>query len=196
MTVYLTSDLHFGHKRVSEIRGFATTHDHDNAIYESLDQLRKGDDLWILGDLSASTTGESIARARLAVLRGATGTRLHLIEGNHDRCSSIHRDGWKHQPRFLEVFDSVQAYARRRGPERAPVLMSHYPYASAGDGPGRGAARYLEYRLPDMGHWLCHGHTHQSERVSGPRSIHVGWDAWRRPVRWDEIETIIKEATR
>ena len=200
MSVYLTSDPHFGHAKVASIRGFTTTDEHDDAVIESYfsmmpsDGRREVDDLWILGDLtSGGRTAEEYALERLRYFSLWSGTRLHLVEGNHDSCSSIHRDGWKRQERFLKVFESVHAFARRRGPGRVPVFLSHYPYPEAGDGPHREGARYLEYRLPDHGHWLLHGHTHQPEKLSGPRSIHVGWDAWRRPVTWGEIEKIIKE---
>lgn len=194
MTVFLSSDPHFGHLKVASIRGFATTQAHDDDVYGSYRRtLKGGDDLWILGDLSANRAGEEQALEMLWVLKRDTGARLHLVSGNHDSVSGIHRDGYKHQKRFMLTFDSVQDFARKRGPNREKVMLSHYPFAAAGDGPHREGARYLEYRLPDLGDWLLHGHTHQPERVSGPRSIHVGWDAWQRPVSWGEIEQIIKE---
>lgn len=195
MTIFLTSDPHFGHRKVAEIRGFDSTEEHDRAVLRSYYQAVGGrDDLWILGDLSAGGRAqEDRALGLLDIIRKEKGTRLHLITGNHDSASPVHRDGWRRQRSFLEVFDSVQAYARRRGPGRIPVFLSHFPYAAQGDGPHREGARYLEHRLPDMGHWLVHGHTHQSEQVSGPRSIHVGFDAWRRPVAWSEIEQIIEK---
>lgn len=195
MTVYLTSDPHFGHQLVSDLRGFPNVGEHDGRVLESYTRrIGTGDDLWILGDLSGGgRRAEERALEILLALRSTTGVRLHLVEGNHDSCASIHRDGWKRQRRFLEVFESVHAFARRRGPERVPVLLSHYPYE--GDGPERGPERYGYARLKDTGAWLLHGHTHQTEKVSGPRQIHVGWDAWRRPVAWDEIEKIIREET-
>ncbi len=184
MSVYLTSDLHFGHALVSGLRGFTNTDDHDDAVMASLSGLGPDDQLWILGDLAVGVRGEQIAFERLATLP----CTLHLIEGNHDRVSALHRDSWKHQRRFLELFSSVQAYARRRGPGRSSVLLSHYPY----QGDHTQTDRYSQYRLVDEGLWLCHGHTHQSERRSGPRQIHVGWDAWRRPVLWDEVLQLIE----
>ena len=195
MTVHLTSDPHFGHVKVASIRGFATTDEHDEAVLDSYRAaLRKGDDLWILGDLTAGgRTAEERALELLWKLGKDTGARLHLVSGNHDSVSGVHRDGYKRQRRFMLTFDSVQDFARKRGPAREPVFLSHYPFAADGDGPHREGARYLEYRLPDMGQWLIHGHTHQPEKVSGPRSIHVGWDAWQRPVSWGEIEQIIEK---
>lgn len=193
----LTSDPHFGHFKVSQIRGFVNTDQHDEAVLGSYRRaLRQGDDLWILGDLTAGgKASEERALDLLLDLKHEKGVRLHLVNGNHDSVSGVHRDGFKRQRRFMLTFDSVQDFARKRGPGRVPVFLSHYPFASAGDGPHREGARYLQYRLPDMGDWLLHGHTHQPERVSGPRSIHVGWDAHRGPVPWGQIEQIIEKET-
>ena len=195
MTLYLTSDPHLGHAKVAELRGYANAETHDLAVMHSYaETLTPNDDLWILGDISSgSSTGERHALATLAQLAEETGARLHLVAGNHDSCSPIHRNAWRRHAVFLAVFESVQSLARRRGPDRRDVLMSHYPYPAAGDGPHRPGARYQYARVPDGPAWLLHGHTHQPERLSGPRSIHVGWDAWRRPVPWHEIETLIKE---
>lgn len=195
MTTHLTSDPHFGHVKVALIRGFATTDEHDEAVLDSYRAaLRKGDDLWILGDLTAGgRAAEERALELLWRLREDVGVRLHLVNGNHDSVSGVHRDGYKRQRRFMLTFDSVQDFARRRGPAREPVFLSHYPFAADGDGPHREGARYLEYRLPDMGQWLIHGHTHQPEFRSGPRSLHVGWDSHRKPVPWSTIEQIIEK---
>lgn len=69
------------------------------------------------------------------------------------------------------------------------VLLSHFPYGNR----DRGAPRYLQYRLPDLGEWLLHGHTHSNERQLG-KEIHVGWDAWGRLVSEDEIAMRIEES--
>lgn len=61
--------------------------------------------------------------------------------------------------------------------------------------PSRRRARQPQFRLPDLGEWLIHGHTHSKERLDGPRSVHVGLDAWGlRPVSEGEIAALIREA--
>jgi len=150
------ADLHFGHEKVSGLRGFASTEEHDAAVLEPLLALKPSDTAWVLGDLSSSKPADQL---RALDLLSSVPATLHLIAGNHDMVSSIHRNGWKHQRLFLQVFESVQQFGRCRL-ESEQVLMSHYPYARAGDGPGRGTARYLEYRLPDAEQPLIHGHTH------------------------------------
>lgn len=187
---FWTSDLHLGHRKVSEIRGFETTDEHDAAIQTAWHrQVKPDDEVFVLGDLS-SGFGEDRALAIIADLPG----RKHLVAGNHDSVSSTHRDGYRYQKAFLEVFESVQQFARVRVRGR-DAFMSHYPYASQGDGPGRGAPRHLQFRLPDLGELLIHGHTHHSDPFSGSttgREMCVSWDAWGRLVGQKDIDDWVK----
>lgn len=193
--VFFTSDPHLGHAKVAEIRGFDSIEAHDDTVMASYYRaLQLGGALWVLGDISSgSSTGEREALQKFRDLREMTGAAIHLIVGNHDSASPIHRNAHTRQRVFMDAFDSVQTFARRRGPGRRDVLLSHYPYPEAGDGPHREGARYLYARIPDGPAWLLHGHTHQPEFRSGPRSLHVGWDAHRGPVAWGEIEQIIEK---
>lgn len=166
MSVWFTSDLHFGHRFVAGLRGFEDPADHDERLMaEWQERVSKDDQVWVLGDLAVS----SPVRA-LDLIQSLPG-RKHLIAGNHDGCHPMHRDSHKWQPKYLTAFESVQAFARRRidGEE---ILLSHFPYAK-----DRNEARYMQYRLRNEGAWLLHGHTHGSERLEG-REIHVGVDAW------------------
>jgi calcineurin-like phosphoesterase family protein len=114
---------------------------------------------------------------------------IHLIAGNHDACSPIHRQAHKHQAEWLRRrFASIQAYARRRI-RGANVLLSHYPYRGAGDHTAE--ERYSQYRLVDEGLWLLHGHIHSAQKRRR-RQIHVGLDAWDlSPVSIDTIAELI-----
>lgn len=200
MTVWFTSDLHLGHAKIAEHRGHTDTDSHDAAVISAIHaDVRKGDQLWILGDISSGgSTGERHALDVLEVL--ARGIELHLIAGNHDSVHPMHRDAHKHQRRFLDVFASVQPFARRRIAGHQ-VLLSHFPYS----GDHTPEDRATQYRLRDEGLWLLHGHTHSHRKVTNPAldtlarpadprryQIHVGWDAWKRPVQLDEIAAIIE----
>ena len=179
--VWYTSDLHIGHSRVSEIRGFETTAEHDAAISAAWwKHVRPGDTVYVLGDVAVS--GFSYA---LGFLIGLPGTK-HLIAGNHDPVHPMHRAAYTKRFReWLDAFESIQPFQRRRlaGVEFA---MSHFPYEAWGDGEGREGSRYNQWRLPDLGMPLLHGHTHGPERGHG-NMLHIGWDAWKRPVRQSEI---------
>lgn len=196
------SDLHLGHQKVAEMRGFASVEAHDEAVLASLLALGADDQVWILGDCSSSRPEHQ--QAALAALAEVPAS-LHLIAGNHDAVSSVNRDGFKHQRTYLERFDSVQQFGRVNL-AGCQVLMSHYPYARSGDGPGRGEARHLEYRLPDHGYPLIHGHTHHTEphmtrvkRVYGPPGASPVWedrevtDLQQFCVSWDAHRSLVTE---
>ena len=53
------------------------------------------------------------------------------------------------------------------------ILFNHFPYT----GDHTEEIRYLEDRPRDRGLWLCHGHTHSKDFVSGKRTIHIGVDS-------------------
>lgn len=182
MTVFFTSDLHFGHRKVAELRGFTTVKEHDATLIRHWRYVvQPKDQVWVLGDLAASSPYEA-----LDILAQLPGDK-HLIAGNHDACHPMHRDSHKRLPMYLEVFSSVQSFARRRINGRE-VLLSHFPYtADHTDVP-----RHNQYRLRDEGVWLLHGHTHSPQIRTSDHEIHVGVDAWAlAPVSLDLVAKFI-----
>lgn len=166
MAEFWIGDTHFGHERVSKLRGFKTTQEHDNVIIEQISVLNPGDRLWVLGDISGGRRDEeNYAIEIFKKLREELEIETHLIAGNHDSVSSIHRNGFKQQDRFREGFDSIQVQGRFNM-YRESIIMSHYPYAASGDGDGRDTVRYLEWRIQDTGKPLMHAHTHQNHPFS------------------------------
>ncbi|WP_336628424.1 MULTISPECIES: metallophosphoesterase [unclassified Microbacterium] len=187
---FYTSDLHLGHDKVARLRGFEETHGHDAALAMRWRlTVQPQDTVYVLGDVTG-TSATARVEAALDLLRLLPG-RKHLIAGNHDPVHPMHRRSFaRWMPAYLEVFDTVAPFLRRRigGHE---VALSHFPYASYGEGPHRGgaeASRHDQWRLPDLGLPLLHGHTHQPERehvdeaweraLRPSRGIHVGVDAW------------------
>ena len=170
--IWYTSDLHIGHRLVAGIRGFEDVAEHDAALVDSwLSTVNARDTVYVLGDVAVS--GYSYA---LDIVKALPG-RKHLIAGNHDPVHPMHRQTFA--PKFAEwadVFATISPFGRRRLAGRE-VLLSHFPYAEWGDGPERDGNRYAQYRLPDLGVPLLHGHTHGTEREHG-HSLHVGLDAW------------------
>lgn len=174
MSVWFTSDPHFGHRLVAGLRGFESTEAHDQELAERwAERVRASDHVWVLGDLAASSPTHA-----LDVLRSLPGIK-HLVSGNHDK--------W--QRRYLDVFASVQPFARRKI-EGADVMLSHFPYLVDREEP-----RHMQYRLRDEGAWLLHGHLHSAERITSAREIHVGVDAWgHAPVNLTAIAAHIEAA--
>lgn len=201
MTIYFTSDLHFSHEKVAKARGFLNPWGHDQSLENTLiDTLTKNDQLWVLGDLSSGTKqAEQSALRRLSWVKEKTGATLHLVPGNHDSCHPKHRDSFKHQREFMEVFDSVQAFARRKF-DGVEFLMSHYPYY----GDHTLEDRDSQYRLRFNKLPLLHGHTHQKSVVGAPGDptfpiyqFSVGLDAWgQKPVELEAMVELMKSRQR
>jgi calcineurin-like phosphoesterase family protein len=190
MTVWFTSDPHWGHAFVSGIRGFSDPAEHDASLLANYQRLiRPEDQVWWLGDLAMNKPDHA-----LAIIDSIPGTH-HLVTGNHDRCSPIFRDAHKWQRAYLDVFASVQAFARRRIVS-SEVLLSHFPYADGtSDADHTEYPRYSQYRLPDEGRWLIHGHTHNAAQKLHGRQVHVGVDAWNfEPVSLATIEHYVRTA--
>lgn len=207
---FYTSDLHLGHDKVAALRGFESTAGHDLAILRGWEAaVQPGDTVYVLGDLTGTSSTGRVEFA-LDVLHNLPG-RKHLVAGNHDPIHPMHRRTFaKWLPAYLEVFETVSPFLRRRigGHE---VALSHFPYAEYGEGPHRGgaeASRHNQWRLPDLGLPLLHGHTHQPEREhvehwdvelgewspGRSRGIHVGVDAWGlAPVDQDTVIGILDE---
>jgi len=185
-STWFIADPHFGHQKVSELRGFSETNLHDNKIVNQwCKQVREADVVYVLGDLSAGgRAAESYALEVLATLPG----HKRLIAGNHDSVSGIHRKMSSNWPKFKEVFETVNDFGRVRinGDE---VLLSHYPY----EGDHFDDPRFMQFRLRNEGLPLIHGHTHSDVRFAG-REACVSWEAWKRMVNVGDLTDWVKES--
>lgn len=203
MREWFTSDLHFGHRAVAGYRGFLGPEGepdyptHDAVIIARWNKaVAPADTVWVLGDLALIEP--CYIWDRVDQLNGVK----HLIWGNHDSGSPIHRDGWKYQREYLEHFATAQSFARRRM-EGHDVYISHFPWRGAGD--HTTTERYDQYRLSQppcepckrqgAPHpaWLIHGHVHDKWQRKG-RMINMGLDVWdMTPVPIDTIMKMIRE---
>jgi len=206
--IWFTSDLHFGHRKVAELRGFESTDAHDETIAANWHEVvRPKDQVWVLGDIAVSSPQRA-----LAILSTLPGEK-HLIWGNHDQGHPMHRDAHRKAGQYLHVFESVAMAARRRIAGQS-VLVSHFPYV--GDTDGRDEDRHGEWRLRVEGQPMdevapiIHGHTHSARKFSwahpdviiedfggqdtfdlGPQ-VHVGLDAWdMQLVSVEQIEDVL-----
>lgn len=188
--VRFTSDLHLGHRLVAGLRGFESVADHDQALLDRWDETVAADDVvWVLGDL---TVGRGDLGRALAALHDLPG-RKRLILGNHDPGHPRFRDAHRWSDTYATVFEHVAQSARVKL-QGVEVLLSHFPYER-----DRGEARHQQWRLPDLGVPLVHGHTHGDERVSrsaaGTVELHVGLDAWDlRPVADRQLLALLEDA--
>lgn len=119
-----------------------------------------------------------------------------LVIGNHDRLfkggyGEIHRA--KFEPVYRQWFEEIYPSLGTGLYNGSVVNLSHFPY----DGDHTEEDRYSEYRLPDKGITLLHGHTHLNQIIShskeGSLQIHVGQDAWDyTPVSEDQIVALLE----
>jgi calcineurin-like phosphoesterase family protein len=158
MTLFFTSDTHFGDHRTLNIhkRPFGSVADMDAALVERWNAaVEPEDEVWHLGDF-ARNAGD--VPGLLARLNG----RKHLVLGNNDPIATAEADGW----------ESVQHYAELKVEDRLLVLC-HYPFRSW-NGQHRKSIN-------------LHGHSHGKLKPL-PRQIDVGVDAWEfRPVRLEQL---------
>lgn len=196
-----TSDIHGWHKLVAILRGFGDESLREEppsseanliAMDAHMDALatnwcahvRKDDIVWFHGDLALSQYLKTLEW--LARLPG----RKRMLWGNHDYGHpGINRQAHKYQHLYWPVFEMADMAARARYSGQA-VLLSHFPYEI--DREEFESARHPQWRLPNEGEWLLHGHTHLQEKITSAREIHVGLDAWSlRPVNVEEIIAIM-----
>lgn len=182
-SVFFTADLHLGHKKVSELRGFKTTEEHDAHVISVWNStITKRDTVYVLGDISLSNYEYA-----LELIKNLNGTK-HLIAGNHDVIHPMHKRGHSRAEllKWLDTFETINPFLRKTHNGR-DYLLSHFPYVEWGDGEHREGSRYNQYRIPTTGTPLIHGHTHGTERAHG-NMLHVGWDAWGEPVNLKYID--------
>lgn len=165
---------------------------HDLYIEQKLMDPPHGSTVILLGDVALGNRGQGLDTLHRVKKKGGL-SRLSLVCGNHDDCWSGHLHGWKHQKKYLEVFDTVHDFLKMKAPKtnfRPPreILLSHFPYT----GDHTDHDRYTQYRLPDEGNWLIHGHTH-SDVPEIERQINVAFGARPDgPVSWDDILSHIR----
>ena len=100
--VFVIADLHFGHKKLAEVRGFESTQAHDDDIVDRWNRaVRKRDVTYVLGDVF-----------KLDRMKDLNGLKK-LAMGNHDTMPIA---------RYAEHFSKVAAYFDFDG-----ALLSHIP---------------------------------------------------------------------
>lgn len=113
--LFITSDLHIGHKKVAEARGFKTVGEHDDFVLSSIADTVRSDRnvLYLLGDLA-------FGRHNLEKIAKLPGIKK-IILGNHDQYSI---DAYRQiTEKIFGAF--VYQLSSRKGGGR--FLMSHIP---------------------------------------------------------------------
>lgn len=159
MTIFFTSDTHFGHARIIELckRPFASVEEMDETLVANWNaRVQPNDIVWHLGDFSMANI--DVAEHYLGRLNGT----LNLIWGNHDRAGVRNWGGWASSQYVAEI----QHYGQH-------VTLCHY------------AMRV--WNRSHHGSLMLYGHSH-GNLPGTSLSQDVGVDAWDfRPVTLPEI---------
>ena len=155
MTIFFTSDTHFGHGGALGLFGrpFGSVGEMDDALIQRWNAtVGAGDTVWHLGDFAirqpAAVTAELFAR-----LNG----HKHLVAGNNDPPATTGLEGWASVQPYIEI-----------ATDGVSLVLCHYPFRS--------------WRGMDKGWLNLHGHSHGRMKPQ-PRQYDVGVDVWDfRPV--------------
>lgn len=188
------SDTHFGHKNIIEYcdRPFKSVSHMNETLIENWNNVVSDEDtVYHLGDVALGPWDEWDG-----ILTRLNGRKI-LVVGNHDRV--FEGEPLAKRQRFAPYYDSWfnevhHRYAVTNVGDHS-VNMSHFPY----EADHMDKARHMEYRIPDGGQILVHGHTHLDQIVSysekGTLQVHVGADAWDyTPVSEDQLIKVIETA--
>lgn len=184
MSIWFTSDTHFGHKNIcrgtsvwkSGFRDFDTVEEMNEKILLNINAVVKpSDTLYHLGDWGMGNPMQSIVFARKRIYCRT----IHLILGNHDPFIR------KNKHNSQDLFESVQDMKIIQIGNK-PITMCHYPMHTWG-------ARHRGKS------WHLHGHTHgkmsDEEYYKDKRAIDVGVDTHPdfRPYSFEEVKQIMNQ---
>lgn len=154
MTIFFTSDLHFGHKKICELTNrnkFTSQEDHTEWLINLHNsRVQEKDVVYILGDFSFAKEKETIR-----IIERLNGT-LVMVRGNHDsrtQFKKFERDG---------LIDSWHEYNELHFGEFPLICMSHYPMTV--------------WNKQHHGSIMLHGHCHGSFQGEG-KILDVGLDS-------------------
>ena len=184
MTIYFTSDTHFGHARINDLceRGFADVDAMNQGILDSFSHLKDDDILYHLGDVAMGGWKDTLP------LMGQIRGYKVLLPGNHDVIHPMDRRSTRAD--VLEAFNSVFDEIIFGTLHFGGVALNHFPYF----GDSQDEDRYDEWRpVAEDETVLLHGHVHTAWKF---RNVHrslfmvnVGWDIWRGPLTLGTVLT-------
>lgn len=186
--IYFTSDTHLSHQNIIKYcnRPFNDVDHMNEMLIKNYNEVVQSDDtVFFLGDVAMGRLDDSLPKvSRL------NGHKI-LVAGNHDRCwSTRHDERLEWERRYKEVgFEQIEygEYIVNFEAWGLEVKLDHFPY----EDDVRHKDRFDE-RLPiNEGHWLLHGHVHNSWKVK-ENMINVGVDVWNYyPVSIETIQRIV-----
>lgn len=138
---YITSDPHLGHSNVIRFasRPFSSIEEMDEVLLDNMfSPLRKGDELYVLGDLSWTIAGYDAIFERVK-----KGCNFHWILGNHDEKyykQIAHK--WNNKIASVQRLKEIKVCGNYTSLCHYPMLMWNKSHHNA---------------------WLIHGHAHNGK---------------------------------
>lgn len=169
MTIFFTSDTHFGHKNIlkycQESRGhLSDVEEHDQELIAKWNEkISPKDDVYHLGDFGF------LPDAKLVKILDQPNGKKHLILGNHDHFKS------EVASKFIWIKDYFKLkYFKQK------IVLFHYPIESW-DGKHRDT-------------WHLHGHTHKNvAKENSELRVDVGVDGNNLyPYSFEEIKSLME----
>lgn len=190
---YVTSDLHFGHKLVAQdIRGFATTQEHDDVVEENIMScVPKGSLFIILGDLSVHQ--DEYALEILQRIKEKLDLTLVLTPGNHDMIHSMFglEKNLQYAKMYRDVFDLIVPEVKSSYKSRSAVFTHYHAYES------EHTQTFNHLRAqPDPKLWdfIIHGHNHGGEQI-GYRQVNVALEHTAlQPVSSQQLTDLLEQS--
>lgn len=164
MTVYFTSDTHFGHVHILSYcnRPWNSVEEMNEGLVERWNSVVSPDDVvYHLGDFAMGKRENILYRKRL-------NGRVVLIRGNHDRSANIMR----HEAGFDEVYDRLSIKV-----DGMKLYLAHIPQGVYDPTQRKYSSNLLHTPPTDADFFLC-GHVHQQWDRAGDNLINVGVDMW------------------
>jgi len=152
MTIWFTSDNHYGHKNILKFnpatrRGETVEEMNQLMIRRWQEQVQPGDIVWTLGDVFFCKADEA-----KSILRQLPG-QINHVWGNHDKVISQNKS-------LYDMFASHHDYVELNLPE-ARVVLFHFPI--------------FEWNRMHHGAYHLFGHVHGNTTIPG-RALDVGID--------------------
>ena len=175
MSVFFTSDTHFGHQSIVEIGGrpYKDCDEMDSALVHNWNaKVTEDDTVYHLGDLAFYNTQEQFEE-----LIGALNGKIILIKGNHD---TRRRLGWITEI-GLEVYDYLELKHKFDETKRRQLIcMFHFPIIS--------------WHHRNVGAWHLHGHCHGSLDEATDHRVDIGTDEHNfAPISYQELRAIMSK---
>lgn len=192
MTLWFTSDLHFGHKNIIKYsnRPFQDIDHMNEVLIKNFNSLVSPDDTVIfVGDVCMGV------REKTLPLVGRLNGAKFLVTGNHDDCHAmydvINHTKWELKMEMYQQYFSILGSIHFQPiTHLQDFLVCHFPYDTNEE--DKNARSFGEWVPKDSGTPLICGHVHEEWKIKkskqGTFMINVGVDVNDfKPISFDEI---------